>query len=1079
MSELPDGTVTFLFTDVAGSTTLLKRHGEVFPELLETHQRLLRDAFQGYGGREIDTQGDSFFVAFARAGDAVAAVADAQRALGTHAWPDRAHVEVRMGLHTSEPQVGDARYFGLGVHRAARICAVAHGGQVLLSNATRELVEDELPVGVSIRDLGDHALKDIDRPERLFQLDIRDLQREFPPLMTDMTSSEQREPRVVRSIDTSAVALTVNGSAPPMGTLLERADAFEHLRVALEAISHGSGRLVFVAGEAGVGKTSLVTALCEEVGPKVRVLKGACDPLFTPRPLGPLADVAVQTGGVLAELVDVGAPPHQILTALSNELGVRQHVLVLEDVHWADEATLDVLRLLGRRVDALPTLLIATYREDEIDHAHPLRLVLGDLVRLQTTSRIRLEPLSVLAVAELAEPVGVDPDALHRSTGGNPFFVTEVLAAPQEAIPATVRDAVLARSAGLDQHARRLLEAVAVLRPSADIWLLEKIEDDIAGLDECLESGMLKPTGTGVAFRHELARIAVESSLRPDRLLNLHRKALARLADPPDGSIDLERLAHHAEAAGDREAVLQYAPAAAARAASVGAHREAASQYERALRFADGSALEKRAKLLKLWSHECYLTDQPEAITALEEAIGCYRSLGDAYREGATLRALSNILWCPGRVAEAGQRVQESIDVLEALPPSAALAAAYATLASHRKDADETAEAVHWGVRALDLARNLGDDATCTHAVNTIGTAEAYAGVPGGVEKLERSLDQALRAGLVDHAGRAYIHLVWVAVRRREYAIADRHLDPGLAYVTERGLDLWRLYLIAMQARIELDRGRWDEAAEAATLVLHERCISVAPRILALSVLALVRARRGDPGASELLDEALVLAEPTGELLRIAPVVAAKAEVAWLEGKTDALDEATVTPLELALERDVTWVIDELSYWRWKAGLALAARNRTETPFALQIAGDWAGAVESWTNLGCPYEATLALAEADDDAELRNALDTAQELEARPLSTIISRRLRDRGARDIPRGPRMTTRSNPAQLTAREVEVLTFVAAGLRNADIGSRLHLSTRTVDHHVSAILRKLGVRGRGEAAAAAQRLGLLEDQ
>jgi DNA-binding CsgD family transcriptional regulator/tetratricopeptide (TPR) repeat protein len=862
-----------------------------------------------------------------------------------------------------------------------------------------------------------------------------------------------------------------------VGDLLERADSLAHLESALLDATRGTGRLVFVAGEAGVGKTSLVDALCESVGPKVRVLRGSCDSLFTPRPLGPLADVAVQTGGPLAELVDAGAPPHQILSALSDELHVRPHVLVLEDVHWADEATLDVLRLLGRRIGSVPVLLIATYREEEVDSMHPLRLVLGDLVRLRTTTRLRLEPLSLDAVAELAGPVGLDPHALHRGTGGNPFFVTEVLSAPQETIPETVRDAVLARSAGLSEPGRHLLEAVAVLRPSAEYWLLSALNDDAAAIDECLASGMLRQTGTGVAFRHELARLAVETSLRPDRLLALHQRALAELAQPPDGTLDLERLAHHADAASDRESVLQYAPAAAERAAAVGAHREAASQYERALRFTEGVPLEERARLLRRWSHECYLTDQPEAITALEDAIECYRTLGDARREGATIRSLANVLWCPGRVPEAYARAREALDVLEPLPPSRELAWAYATVASQHKDADETAAASEWGRRALALAGDVGADEAYVHALNTIGTAEAWVGVPGGVDKLEQSLGIALEKGLPDQVGRAYIHLSWIAFRRREYAIADRYLADGLVYASEHGLDLWRLYLIAARAKIELDRGRWDDAAESASLILYERCISVFPRILALVVLALVRARRGDPGARDLLDEALSLAEPTGELLRIAPVAAARAELAWLEGKPDAVDAATAECLELALRRGVTWVSDEFAYWRWKAGLAHVAPVHIETPFALQVAGDWRGAVEAWSDRGCPYEATLALSESDDDAELRSALETAQELGARPLATIVSRQLRERGVRDIRRGPRATTRANPAQLTAREIEVLQLMAQGLRNAEIGSRLHLSTRTVDHHVSAILRKLGVRGRGEAAAAAQRLGLLE--
>jgi class 3 adenylate cyclase/DNA-binding CsgD family transcriptional regulator len=1086
MQELPNGTVTFLFTDVAGSTALLKRHRDSYPELLQAHQRLLRDAFDAYDGREIDTQGDAFFVAFARAGDAIAAAADAQRAVESHPWPEGARVRVRMGLHTGEPRTDGERYFGLEVHRAARICAAAHGGQALLSNTTRELSGDEVPAGVAFQDLGEHKLKDIDRPEHLYQLQIKGLQQTFPPPLgrqePEQAHAVESAARMPRSSPQALDERTVDGAAHTASSeaLLERSDSLASLRDALDEAGNGQGRLVFVTGEAGVGKTSLVGAFCDAADGRVRVLAGACDPLFTPRPLGPLADVAAQTGGGLAELVDAGAPPHQVLTALSDELQLRRTVLVLEDVHWADEATLDVLRLLGRRVRSLPALTIATYRDDELDNAHPLRLVLGDLVRLQTTTRLRLTPLSQSAVASLAEPVGVDAEALYRNTGGNPFYVTEVLAAPGEEIPATVRDAVLARTAGLGDRARRLLEAAAVVPPNADLWLLEALTDDIAGLQECLSSGMLTHAGDAVAFRHELARLALEEELPPDRRLTLHQRALQALAKPPNGVLDLERLAHHADAAGDAEAVLRFAPAAGARAASLGAHREAAAQYGRALRFAGGLGPQQRAGLLERYSHECYLTDQPdEAIAALEDTIDCYRSAGDTRKEGDSLRKLSNILWCPGRIAEAEQRLQEAVDVLETLPPSPELARAYATVAQLRKDADDTAEALAWGERALELSRQLDDTETFVHALNTIGTTEVWAGIPGGLEKLEESMDLAERAGLVEHIGRAYIHLTWTGIRLRSYAVVDRYLDAGLTYLSEAGLDLWSMYLLSFRARSELDQGHWNEAAESATLVLHKRCISTFPRILAFVVLGLVRARRGDPDAAEPLQEALALAEPTGELPRMAPVAAARAEVAWLAGDPAAVAQATGSCFELARERGAAWPIGELAYWRWRAGLAEEIPMKAAEPYALQIAGDWSRAAEIWTEIGCPYEAALALIEADDDDALRRALDEAQHLGARPLATIVARRLRERGVRDIRRGPRATTRANPAQLTARELEVLGLVAEGLRNAEIGRRLHLSTRTVDHHVSAILRKLGVRGRAEASAAAQRLELLENR
>jgi class 3 adenylate cyclase len=184
MSELPSGTVTFLFSDIEGSTALLKQLGGRYGEALAEHQRMLRAAFAAHGGHEVDTQGDSFFVAFRRAKDAIAAAVAGQRDLAAHEWTEGARVSVRMGLHTGEPQVGEQRYVGMGVHKAARIGAAGHGGQILLSSTTRELVEDELPPGVTIRDLGERRLKDLDRPERLFQLVIEGLRSDFAALRT-------------------------------------------------------------------------------------------------------------------------------------------------------------------------------------------------------------------------------------------------------------------------------------------------------------------------------------------------------------------------------------------------------------------------------------------------------------------------------------------------------------------------------------------------------------------------------------------------------------------------------------------------------------------------------------------------------------------------------------------------------------------------------------------------------------------------------------------------------------------------------------------------------------------------------
>jgi YVTN family beta-propeller protein len=261
MSDLPTGTVTFLFTDIEGSTRLLKRLGERYGEVLAEHQRIIREAAEERGGRVIDTQGDSFFIAFARANAALGAAVVAQRALVAHAWPDDQPVRVRMGLHTGEPVVGDERYVGIGVHRAARIGAVAHGGQVLLSNATRELVEDEVG-DVSVRDLGSYRLKDIDRPEHLFQLEIGGLQTEFPPLKAEKVA----EPRAIRrrtvllaglaGVLAAAVAIPILafGQGGPDETL----DALAGNSVGV--VDPESGRIV---GEIAVGTAPTNVALGE------------------------------------------------------------------------------------------------------------------------------------------------------------------------------------------------------------------------------------------------------------------------------------------------------------------------------------------------------------------------------------------------------------------------------------------------------------------------------------------------------------------------------------------------------------------------------------------------------------------------------------------------------------------------------------------------------------------------------------------------------------------------------------------------------------------------------------------------
>ena len=676
--------------------------------------------------------------------------------------------------------------------------------------------------------------------------------------------------------------------------LLERTPELDALGDALRAVrATRRGRLVVVGGEAGIGKTALVQAFCLNIA-AARVLTGACEALQTARPLGPLVDIASETGGELEWLVERGSGPIEVLAALLGELRKRPpNVVVIEDLNRADGATLDLVRLLARRIETVPALVVITYRDDEVGRTDPLRRVLGELPRT-SVDRLQLERLSEGAVDDLARPYEVDSAELHRVTGGNPFYVTEALAAGGTALPESVRDAVLARAARLPAGARALLDAVAIAPPRAELWLLEEIAAvELAFVEEGLTSGMLRVHRDGIAFRHEIERVAIEETLLPDRRHELHGRALRVLAGPPRRA-DVARVAHHAEAAGDIRAVLEFAPGAAERAADFGAHGESAAQFARALRFADGLPGKERAHLLERRAYECYLIHAiDEAIAARRLALVEHRSRRDRLREGDTRRWLSRLAWFFGDGTEAEAEARAAIRLLEPLPSSPELAMAYSNMAQLRMLAGDVAGTREWGARAIELAERLGYTDVLVHALNNVGSAELSGGSIDGAAKLERSLQLAADAGLEEHVARAHTNLAVGAIETREYALADRHLAAGIEYSAERDLDSWVVYMKGWRARADLEHGRWDEATAAASAVIERPRVPNASMIGPLVVLGRIRARRGDGDPWELLDRALVLAEATGELQRLGPVASARAEAHWLTCRPDLVGAET------------------------------------------------------------------------------------------------------------------------------------------------------------------------------------------
>ena len=706
--------------------------------------------------------------------------------------------------------------------------------------------------------------------------------------------------------------------------LLERDEALAAVGAALDDASGGSGRVVLVAGEAGIGKSSLLAAVPRGARRRPLFLTGACDPLLTPRALGPFHDIARQAGGRLADTLRGDGGREDLVAALLDEIAERPpRVLVIEDLHWADEGTLDLLALLGRRIGATTATLVVTLRPDEAGDR--LRGTLGELPSA-VVRRIDLRPLGAASVAELARragrPAGRPPphhrrQPLLRHRGPR--------RRPRGRSPARSATRCSRGPAACRPRRGRCSRSSAWCPGRAETWLVEAVlEGSPAGpVDECVAAGMLELDGDSLRFRHEIARVSVEGELSPMRRRELDGRVLAVLADRP--GVDPARVVHHARRAGDAAAVLAAAPGAARAAAVAGAHAQSADHLRAALEAVGDAPSEQRAELLEGLSEQAYLSGGPdEALSTRREALAIRTSLGQIAAAGEDERWLSRLLWWAGQREASEAAANRAVALLEPLGPSTGLAMAYSTLSQLKMLAWRTPETVKWGSRAIEMARELGDRATLAHALNNVGTALAADDADEGIDMLEEAIAIATEDGEHDHAARGLVNLGWGRLLRREYDLAFRTIERGLAFARANDLRFYDQYLLGMRAWGRLDTGDWAGAEEDGRAVMAidalHATISAHPGMVALGRLLV---RRGDEGGEELLEETWRRARVADEAQRLVPSACALAEAAWLAGDVAAVRRHAAAAMEAAGWTSLPTherTASEARFWAWRAG---------------------------------------------------------------------------------------------------------------------------------------------------------------
>jgi len=859
--------------------------------------------------------------------------------------------------------------------------------------------------------------------------------------------------------------------------LIERTEVLSLLQTEFEKTLHGEGHCILINGEAGIGKTALVKTFCKQQD--CTIYQGSCDALFTPRPLAPLYDVIWQIKKDLSPVSHTIQERSELFLKVFYELSLhKQNILmVFEDIHWADEATLDFIKFFIRRLPQLHCLFILTFRDDNSYSSHSLKNTFGSLSP-DLLTRIQLNPLSRQAVYKMAEEKGYDPEPVYTVSGGNPFYVSEILASYSPGIPENIKDSILAVYNQQAEGTRNAWQMCSVIPEGLEVSRFAKLKSSWEGMDHCFALKIIVVKNDRVIFKHELYRRTIEASLSPFKRIILNKTILDLFLQTFDEK-DIERIVHYAKHANENRVVVQYAPIAAKQAAAVGAHVEASKLYLSAIEYSDENDTNNLPGLYEDYAYECYLINQiKDAIIYEAKALKLRLQKNEIENAGNCMRFLSRLWWFDGNRAEAEKYGKEAVELLQAQLPSKAKAMTLSNMSQLMMLCDEHEECIRWGTMAIEMAKEINDDEILCHALNNVGSSHWKCDYTNeaGKKLLLESLNLALNNSFQEHVARAYSNIISVGLLAKDYEMCNEYLQNAINYCEERNLDASKNFKLYMKSRILLETGHTKEAAFIAEDLLSNPNQLGTVKMSAWVILITTKLRQGKQEILPLLLEAKSFVFKTREHQRIIPLAITLVQYEWLSGISILSDKELALCIDLVHRVNAITLNSEFDFWLRKVRNQELQLKKLYEPYQLLEEGKIHAAASFWEKKHCYFEQAMFLFEGNED-DKKAALIILQQQEAYAICEKIKMEMRADGIKKIPRGQRESTKTNPMNLTNRELDVLQLLQKGIQNKEIAQSLFISPKTVDNHISNILFKLDVNSRSKAVTEAIRLKILK--